>query len=131
MREIKFKRAHFDFSGNFIRFTEWGKFNGLFASPASLSNEAKEMAIDLQFTGLTDKNGKEIYEGDILGEWFIADGKPLRSANQVFWNDKLASWVIDNSFKHDKSFFDFLYEELENCTFEIIGNIYQNPDLLK
>ena len=125
MREIKFKRAHFDFNGNFIRFTEWGKFNGLFASPASLSNEAKEMAIDLQFTGLTDKNGKDIYEGDIVT--YVNRYAQIQYTHLVKWDDDWACFALfekDNKWAKESDW-------VKITEIEIIGNIYQNPDLLK
>jgi uncharacterized phage protein (TIGR01671 family) len=53
----------------------------------------------MQFTGLKDKNGKQIYEGDVL--------KYEKYIINVEWN-----------------------EEAGNDDFEIIGNVYENPELL-
>lgn len=80
------------------------------------SNEWKWM----QFTGLTDKNGKEIYEGDILD----ADGKN----RWVEWNIG-GEWSITTKVENGRSFRhlgNYLYDH--KC--EVIGNIYENPDLL-
>jgi uncharacterized phage protein (TIGR01671 family) len=70
-----------------------------------------------QYTGLKDKNGKEIYEGDILTS--------INSNNiVVYWDEIHGRWI-----GHDKKHFneDLYYY---NCG-EIIGNIYENPELLK
>ena len=77
--------------------------------------EALELEIT-QYTGLTDKNGKELYEGDIV-EWtgkFIAE---------VFWCEEDAAFQIKS--KTGGAFLNYLY--LQN--FQIIGNIYENPEL--
>ena len=64
----------------------------------------------MQYTGLKDRNGVEIYEGDILQiEWL----KP--TTVEVKWKNQ--GW-------HP-------YVEQGNTEYEIIGNIYQNPELIK
>jgi hypothetical protein len=74
----------------------------------------------MQFTGLLDKNGKEIYEGDWLcGE----DGLP---GNVYFDSDHLA-WFVDFGG-------DFEINPLADLGieyFEVTGNIYENPELLE
>jgi len=82
-------------------------------------------AILMQFTGLHDKHGKEVYEGDIITCWAIQ-----REVNDVI--DKEED-IITVKYS-DGYFFPFGY----NCGWrsyvedvEIIGNIYENEDLLK
>ncbi len=78
----------------------------------------------LQFTGLLDKNGKEIYEGDI-----IRTGKSgyLRV---VEWNtDRFnARWIIETQEAIHKE--NGLGMPLNIELYEVIGNIYENPELL-
>jgi uncharacterized phage protein (TIGR01671 family) len=78
----------------------------------------------MQYTGLKDKNGREIYEGDIIREHAIdEDGQHLISSVVFF----------DGAFCTDDG--EYLYDAImsldrdENHS-EIIGNIYENPDLI-
>lgn len=84
-----------------------------------------ENVILMQFTGLQDKNGVDIYEGDILiYQHMFVDKK---SVSEVIWNEKysgFASYVEDDERRY------ILEKELKN-QFEVIGNIYENPELLE
>ena len=79
----------------------------------------KQHWIWMQFTGLKDKNGKEIYEGDYLQH---ADGE----VSVVEWLD--GCFVVRHFWNKKKSDCDFIAAK---NLFEIIGNIYENPELLK
>lgn len=86
----------------------------------------------MQFTGLKDKNGKEIYEGDII-EDITKDsdtGEIIKSRETVYFDITLGSWMLDQSFKQDKSFGYSLFESLNDFEYSIIGNKFENPGLL-
>lgn len=80
----------------------------------------------IQSTGLKDKNGKEIFEGDILA--FETD-EGILNVN-VFWDNKHALFMFESK-KYNEE--ELLAELVVNNTypFEISGNIYENPELLE
>lgn len=76
----------------------------------------------MQFTGLLDKNGKEIYEGDVMTD----KTRPNRDWVRVWivWDESQARWALEDNRKDGE--FSINYRN-----WEIIGNIYENPELLK
>ena len=83
--------------------------------------------IDLmQYTGLKNKNGKEIYEGDILKYNFPYDGR-LKHVSLVKFVETEASFGIKDRYENEIP----LYRIAANNYFEVIGNIYENEELLK
>ena len=82
----------------------------------------------MQFTGLTDKNGKMIFEGDIvkINGWWNASGPAGYSKNLtvVEFNDELCGFTPMCIYDSDCG----VYHCAEDT--EVIGNIYDNPELL-
>lgn len=91
-------------------------------------------AVLMQSTGLLDKNGKEIFEGDVIRyTWDMPSdvnatekGKKVR-ISKVFWSDWRGSWAVGRKFCNSDL---FRYVRNGN-TVEIIGDIYQNPELVE
>ena len=78
------------------------------------------------FTGLHDKNGKEIYEGDILSSEYPREN--CKNCHPVVWRD--GSWIVDHSINDCCRPWRGNLRGHHNSE-EVIGNIHQNPDLLK
>mgnify|MGYP002522489237 CR=1 FL=1 len=85
----------------------------------------------LQCTGLKDKNGKLIYEGDILYENMINTVFPKGKYWIVEWNNNTAQFFIELINKTGNSLTDTWHLARHSYDYEVIGNIYENPELLE
>jgi uncharacterized phage protein (TIGR01671 family) len=95
--------------------------NGVYLIPESVSRKL----VLQQFTGLKDKNGKEICEGDIIQ----LEGSPI--SYSIEWNKY--QWAINahGALGYDP---DWNIQPFNHCVYEraiVVGNIFENSDLLK
>jgi uncharacterized phage protein (TIGR01671 family) len=129
MREIKFRGWHVPknqmFSSEEMAFDQLtllttGEFINVHGGSTKMSTiYPREKFIPLQFTGLKDRNGKGIYEGDIVE--FYMGGTHDGERNEV-------EFIEDSGY-----FFPFGCHDIswEGSDCIVIGNIYENPELLK
>jgi len=86
--------------------------------------------LPLQYTGLLDKNGKEIYEGDIVlcPEWEDYEkGTMMQVAREVKWDNSDACFAA--FLKDEKERYGYLLDN--NTNIEVVGNIYENPGMVE
>jgi hypothetical protein len=98
------------------------KYSGCFKHhvgvPTNISLDSENLVFQ-QSTYLLDKNKKEIYEGDIIR---YESGGTARNA-EVWWDEEFAMFCFDRDYE-----FTFM-DKIQNI--EIIGNIFETPDLIK
>lgn len=131
MREIKFRAYSVDGEDTRMDFFDLTE-DGL-----NVPWIAKNCEI-MQYTGLKDKNGKEIYEGDLLSH--------NDKVYEVKWDGFMAAFQSENiEDKVDADFFNWgnvpslttsgipghFRSDMLDANCEVIGNIYENPELLK
>ena len=80
-----------------------------------------------QYTGLKDKNGKRIFEGDIV-QW--KDENFNNYTSVVEWCGEKWNYPAFDLAKHDYECNGLQYVH-EDCIIEVIGNIHDNPELLE
>ncbi len=133
MREIKFRGKRLDngeWVDGFVLFNQ-DKSEAVIAKLTDTEAVCENVALDTigQFTGLHDKNGKEIYEGDVITQYW---GSPhYRNGEYYECNARRGQVLFDKS-----GCFVLLSESLlyhlfgDGLTQEVQGNIHDNPELL-
>ncbi len=114
-----------------IKFRAWDKKDktmgmvfDLFTEPiiGTVGAFDRDTIILMQYTGLKDKNGKEIYEGDIV-RYTCKENSKEKYTNKVYF-DKEGFWSpLISVFPEDPDMQDEYF-------FEVVGNIHENPELL-
>lgn len=91
-----------------------------------------------QYTGLTDKNGKKIFEGDIIRYQHDNDDCPFlnkdvkKRIGRIFFRSFRASFAVAEGRNGEDHINQDLFRYVQNGNrVEVIGNIYDNPELLK
>ncbi len=124
MREIKFRAWH----KKAKKMVDWKELvtNWLLQNILRDGDENIEL---MQYTGLKDKNGKEVYEGDILKSEYRGIGR-IRWGRYVTENEHNED-VLTYMFISKEEIRAYAFDPQTAESYEVIGNIYEDSNLLK
>ena len=129
MREILFRGKRID-NGEWVE----GNYSIMLSGRVAIQPIGRIVTYEVlpttvgQFTGLLDKNGNKIFEGDIVRRFNSKEQEVMRYT--VKWNTDCCMFVLMSEYtylgEYDSDFTVFYGEDLE-----VVGNIHDNPELLK
>lgn len=108
-----------------------------------INHEDAKNDVLMQYTGLKDKNGKEIYEHDVVNWWH--NGKPREINRVIEWSDKNWGYCLKFIRKDAEDYnpldpvpgqlawteYGYLCHAINSTVeLEVVGNVYENPNLL-
>lgn len=94
--------------------------------------EFNENEIELmQYTGLKDKNGKEIYEGDIIDIHQTVNGQSVFVIEVTNTGLVIPRYAFDKNYKYEYNIRELLEFDEYDKEIEIIGNVWENKELLE
>jgi uncharacterized phage protein (TIGR01671 family) len=118
----------FSLFGEVMLMSEWSNILNDYVLNCKTHNHNEDDLVVMQFTGLTDCHGKEVYENDIV----LIKNKPypVSKPTIVRWSDKSHGWSLKCDV--DGKWVKLKYYSLPaSRDIEVIGNIYENESLVK
>ena len=124
MKEIKFRAWN-------ENERKWSYFDlrGLLIGDKEITEAHLRLVHRTQFTGLLDKDRKEIYDGDIVDCMAAKAGKYRNATGKVIWSQSSA--IFSGAWKLENISNSLWLEDVLTKDIQIIGNVYRNPELLK
>lgn len=131
-----------------IKFRAWVKEYKVMCKVDGLDWHVKQVAVDeserglvtefkwdevelMQSTGLKDKNGVEIYEGDVVNITQYFGGHPYGEMKHIIKRSKYNNNLVADSESGDWRMPEVSMSFRKSDDYEVIGNIYENPELLE
>ena len=122
MREIKFREYNSHWKKMYAPFT---LINAITAG--GISDRYNNHSIFMQYTGIKDINGVEIYEGDILNNGWIGIAEVKNGIATIEDNEMYGSNLVSGFYLDTER--GYRHIDLDKNV-EVIGNIYENPELI-